>query len=135
MIDFRVLGWVSVALAVIASSPYWLRTLNSWTFKTKDKRFFKLLKTLRPIHKAAGILLALVSLYHGYLALSQNIRLHTGLLVYLAFLLTALLGTAHFFKKDKRAFKGHKVMALVSFLLFGLHLLAPWALGQWFGIW
>lgn len=52
--DFRVLGWISVALAVIASSPYWLKALNKWTFKTKDKRFLNLIKRLRPIHKAAG---------------------------------------------------------------------------------
>lgn len=133
--DFRVLGWVSVALAVIASAPYWLRTLNSWTFKTRDKRFLKLLKTLRPIHKVAGLLLAVIALYHGYLALNQNIKLHTGLLVYIAFFLTALLGVIHYFKKDKRVFKGHKAMVVISFLLFILHLLAPWMLGQWFGVW
>lgn len=132
---YQILGWASVFLAVLASSPYWLRTLNNWTFKTKDKRFLKLIKTLRPIHKVAGALLAVIALVHGYLALSNNLKLHTGLLVYLSFLLTAGLGMVHHFKKDKRAFKGHKVMALISFILFLLHLLAPWALGQWFGIW
>ena len=133
--DFRVLGWISIVLVVIASSPYWLRKLNSWTFKTKDKRFIKLLKVLRPVHKAAGIALAAIALYHGWLALGGQIKLHTGLLVYLSFLLTAALGAVHFFKKDKRVFKGHKAMVVISFALFLLHLIAPWALGQWFGIW
>lgn len=133
--DFRLLGWISVGLAVISASPYWLRMLNKWTFKTKKKWFTKLLRTLRPIHKATGLLLAAVALVHGYLALNQQIKFHTGSLVYLGFLLTVLLGIAHFYKKDKRAFKGHKAMALVSFLFFLLHLIEPWALGKWFGIW
>ena len=133
--DFRVLGWVSVGLAVISASPYWLRMLNKWTFKTRQKWFIKLLRTLRPIHKVAGLLLAVVALVHGYLALNQQIKLHTGTFVYLGFLLTVLLGIAHYYKKDKQAFKGHKVMALASFLFFLLHLFEPWALGKWFGIW
>ncbi|MDD4080814.1 MAG: hypothetical protein PHP02_05315 [Eubacteriales bacterium] len=133
--NFRVLGWISVALAVIASSPYWLRALNKWTFKTRDKRFLNLIKHLRPIHKAAGILLAATALVHGWMALGGRITLHTGLLVYLGFLLTVILGIAFFYAKDRRAFKGHKVMALAGFLLFLLHLVRPWALGEWFGIW
>lgn len=132
--DYRVLGWVSVTLAVLAASPYWLRMLNNWTFKTRDKRFINLLKVLRKVHKIAGLLLAAIALYHGYLALGRNLRLHTGLLVYLSFALTAGLGAIHLLVKDKRAFKGHKVMALVSFLLFLLHLLKPNALSAWFGI-
>lgn len=132
--NFRLLGWVSVVLAVIASSPYWLRKLNSWTFKTKDKRFFRLLKFLRPVHKIAGIALAVISLYHGYLALGGRLRLHTGLLVYLSFLLTAILGALHYFKKNKHVFKSHKIVALISFAFFLLHLISPWALYSWFGI-
>lgn len=133
--DFRLLGWISLGLAIVSASPYWLRTLNKWTFKTKKKWFTNLLRELRKIHKITGLLLAVIALYHGYLALNNNIKLHTGTLVYAAFLLTVVLGVVHYFKKDKRAFKGHKVMALVSFMLFLLHLIEPWALGKWFGIW
>lgn len=133
--NYRLLGWISVALAVLATSPYWLRTLNSWTLKSKDKRFMKLLKFLRKWHKLAGLILIAVAAVHGLWAVGWRIKLHTGSLVYLSFLLTVALGAVHFFKKDKRAFKGHKVMALVSFLFFLLHLIKPWALGQWFGLW
>lgn len=133
--DFRLLGWASIILAVIATSPWWLRKLNSLTFKTKDKRFLNLLKILRPIHKVAGILLALIAAYHGYLGLNGQIKWHTGSLLYLSFFLTAVLGVINYFKKDKRVFKGHKAMSLISMLLFLLHLLEPWALGKWFGIW
>lgn len=132
---FKLLGWVSVALAVVASSPYWLRTLNNWTFKTRDKRFFALLKFLRKLHKVLGLLLAAVALYHGFMALGGRIRLHTGLLAYAAFLLTALLGIWHHFRKNKTVFKVHKATALAGFLFFALHLLEPWALGKWFGLW
>lgn len=133
--DFRVLGWVLVGLAVVSASPYWLRMLNKWTFKTKAKWFTKLLRILRPVHKVTGLLLAVLAIVHAYLATGKFINLHTGSLVYLGFLLTVLLGIAHYYKKDKRAFKGHKVMALLSFLFFLLHLIEPWAFGKWFGIW
>ena len=131
---YAILGWISVGLAVIASSPYWLRTLNNWTFKTRDKRFFSLLKFLRKLHKPLGLVLAGIAIAHGYLALGQQIRLHTGLLVYISFLLTVVLGGVHFRLKNKTVFKFHKAMALVSFLLLLLHLIFPWALGQLFGI-
>lgn len=133
--NYKLLGWLSVALILIATAPYWLRKINQWTVKTKDKRFLNLIKRLRPIHRIAGVLLAIIALAHGWMALSGRIALHTGLLLYLALLLTAGLGAAFYFKKDRRAFKGHKVMALVSVLLLLLHLIKPWALGQWFGIW
>ena len=133
--DFRVLGWITLALAVIASSPYWLRTLNSWTVKTKDKRFMNFLKRLRKIHKPLGGLLAVIALVHGYMALSGRIALHTGLLVYLGFFLAAGLGLWHHLKKNPKVFKAHKTVVLISFLLLALHLIKPWALGQWFGIW
>ncbi len=130
---YAVLGWISVALAVIATAPWWLRMGNKYTFKTRDPRFMKFIKFLRPIHKAAGIGLAILAVVHGYLALGNRIRIHTGLLVYASFLLTAALGAVFYYKKDKHAFKGHKVMALVSILLFLLHLIRPWALGELFG--
>ena len=131
---YAILGWTSIGLAVIASSPYWLRMLNNLTFKTKDKRFFSLLKFLRKIHKPLGLLLAVIAIIHGYLALNGNIRLHTGLLVYISFFLTAVLGGIHYRLKNKTIFKFHKTMVLVSFLLLILHLAFPWALGQLFGL-
>ena len=135
MMNYRVLGWISLTLAVIAAAPFWLRALNQRTVKTRDKRFLSLIKRLRPAHKAAGLLLAFISLTHGWLALSGRLALHTGLLVYAGLLLTALLGIWHYFARDRRVFRAHKTMAAVSFLLLLLHLIKPWAIGQWFGIW
>jgi len=132
---YSILGWTSLGLAVVASSPYWLRMLNNWTFKTKDKRFLNLLKFLRKLHKPLGLILAVIAIIHGFLALNNRIRLHTGLLVYLGFLVSAILGGAHYRLKKKGLFKAHKISVLVSFLLLLLHLLKPWALGQWLGIW
>lgn len=82
MMNYRVLGWISLTLAVIAAAPFWLRTLNQRTVKTRDKRFLSLIKRLRPAHKAAGLLLAFISLTHGWLALggrlSEVVRLAPG---------------------------------------------------------
>ena len=133
--DFRILGWITLALAVIASSPYWLRTLNSWTVKTKDKRFMNALKFLRKLHKPLGIVLALLAIWHGYEALLRyQFRLHTGLIAYAGFVITALLGIWHWRKKNKQIFKVHKTMALISVLLVVIHLLWPGAIWQLLGI-
>ncbi len=130
---YQILGWLSVAILVIVTAPYWLRTLNNWTIKTKDKRFLNFLKFLRKLHKPLGVVLAGIALWHAYLALG-SLRLHTGLLVYLGILLTAVLGYLHHRKKDKRIFKGHKTMALISALLLVLHLLWPGAIWYLFKV-
>ena len=132
---FRALGWISMILAFIASSPYWLTRLNNWTFKSKDPRFFKFIKLMRKTHKWLGVLLVMVALIHGYLAYRLNP--HTGLLVFTGFFLTMILGLWHHFakKKNRRVFKAHKTMVLISFLLLLTHLLWPGALGELFGIW
>jgi hypothetical protein len=133
--NFRVLGYIMVALAVIASSPYWVARLNKWTFKTRDPRYIKLLKFLRNIHKPIGVLLLIGSLIHGYQAYRLNP--HTGFVVFLSFLAAVLLGGKHYSskKKNPKVFKAHKIMVLVSFALLLIHLLWPSALGQLFGIW
>lgn len=130
---YQVLGWLNLALIVIVTAPYWLRTLNQWTVKTRDKRFLNCLKFLRRLHKPIGIAIAALALWHGFIAWG-SLRPHTGMLVYASFILTALLGAAHWRRKDKRAFKGHKVMALLSVLLMLLHLLWPSALYSLFGV-
>ena len=130
--NYRLMGYLTLALLVIVTAPYWLRTLNQWTFKTKDKRFFNLLKFLRKLHKPLGLVLAALAAWHGYTIFRLN--LHTGLLAFISFVITAILGGMHYKLKDKRIFKIHKIMAFVSVLLVALHLLWPGALRQVFGI-
>ena len=135
MAIFRILGWASMALAVIASSPWWLRQLNGLTFKTRDKRFFNALKFLRKLHKPAGAALAAIAAVHWYLSVEYlGTSLVTGMLVFLSFFLTAFLGGWHFRKKNKTVFKLHKISVLASFLLFLLHRIAPYLLG-WVRLW
>jgi len=130
---YKILGLINLALVVIITSPFWLRTLNKWTFKTKDKHFLDTVKFLRKLHKPLAIVLALNILWHAYLALG-TIRLHTGLLAYISFLLTVTVGGIYYKKKGKLLFKVHKTLALVSVLLVIIHLLWPEAIWQIFGI-
>lgn len=130
--DYRLLGYLTLFLLVVVTAPYWLRTLNNWTIKTKSKSFLNLIKFLRKLHKPLGILLAVMAAWHGYVIFWLN--LHTGLLAFGAFIITALLGVYHWRKKDKHVFKAHKTMALLSALLVALHLLWPSALRQLFGL-
>lgn len=129
----QILGWVAVALTALVTAPYWLRKLNGWTFKTRDKRFLNFIKFLRKLHKPAGILLVALTLWHGLLALG-TLRLHTGLIAHVAFVITGLLGIAFWLIKDKRAFQGHKVMALVSVMLVLVHIFWRGAVYQLFGV-
>lgn len=133
--NFRLIGWFSVALAALAILPFLVRVTNQKVFKSRSKTYFKVFKILRATHKVAGLLLAVVSLVHGFMALNGRVRLHTGTLVHLGFLVTAILGIIYYRKKNRTLFRVHKTAALVSYLLLGLHLLQPWALGQWFGLW
>jgi cytochrome b561 len=131
---YKILGIINVILVVIITSPFWLRTLNKWTIKTKDKRFLDLIKFLRKLHKPFAILLALNILVHAYLALNGTFRLHTGLLAYIGFLLTVTVGGIYYKKKGKTLFKIHKTLALTSVVLVLIHLAWPEAIWQIFGI-
>ena len=130
---YKWLGYISVALVVFITSPYWLRKLNGWTFKTKDKRFFNLLKFLRKLHKPLGVLLGLVSFWHAMLALG-SLRIHTGLLAFVGFILTVGVGFLFWINKNKKVFKLHKTLALLSILFLIVHLLWPSALWYLFRI-
>lgn len=132
---YRLLGWLSLILMLVLTAPYWLRKLNSWTFKTKNKKFLNFIKLLRKPHKALGIALGLVSLAHGLLMMNGQLKLHTGSLAYLGFFATVILGGVYHKKRGKKLFLVHKAAALISALLLILHLVKPWALGQWFGLW
>lgn len=129
---YKTLGIISLVLVILITAPYWLRTLNSWTVKTKDKRFMNLIKFMRKLHKPLGLALVVVAVWHGYLAL--NLRLHTGLLAFAGFVVTAGFGGAFHMTKNKKFFKAHKTMALVSVLLMVVHLIWPNALWQLFKI-
>lgn len=130
---YKILGIISLILVIVITSPFWLRTLNSWTVKTKDKRFFYLLKFLRKLHKPLGLALAVLVIWHGTLAWGWS-RLHTGHLALIGFLITVILGGAYYKLKNKKLFKAHKLMALISVLLLVLHRLWPSALWRIFGI-
>ena len=123
---YKILGIISLVLVILITAPYWLRKLNGWTFKTKDKRFLALLKFLRKLHKPMGLALVAIAMWHGYEIL--RLRPHTGLLAFIGFVVTACLGGAYFKTKNKKFFKAHKIMALVSVLLMAVHLLWPNAL-------
>ena len=133
MTTVQAMGWISVVLAVIVTAPWWLRKANALTFKSKNKRFLNLIKLLRKLHKPLGIALIALTLWHGLMALG-TLRLHTGLIAHVSFVITGLLGIAFWLLKDKRAFKGHKVMALVSVLLVLVHIFWRGAIYQLFGV-
>lgn len=125
---YAILGILSVVLAIIITSPYLIRSLNTKFFHIKGSGYTKTLKTLRTIHKPAGAILLIIALIHGYLALG-TFRIHSGQLVWLAFFATAILGLLFFLKRKPALLKAHRTAALVAVILIVVHLVFPNILG------
>lgn len=123
---FSILGYLSTASLVILVMPYILRVVNKKYFKNNEK--IKLVvKELKKVHKPAGILLAILSLIHGYMAFG-GFALHTGSLLYLSIFITIIFGVLFGYKKKKVFLDTHKVFVVVAIVLLAVHLLFPSAL-------
>lgn len=129
---YQILGFFNIALLVILTSPYWVRKLAGWLYPKKRIAGTKFYKTLRAVHKPAGIALVIVTLIHGYLALG-SLRLHTGVVAGVMVLVTATLGALFYYTKKRLLFRWHKAAALAVVLLTALHLIAPNLLYTLFG--
>lgn len=123
---FSILGYVSTALLIVLVMPYVLRVANKKYFKNNDK-VKKVVKELKKWHKPAGVLLAIVSLVHGYMAFG-GFRLHTGSLLYLAIFVVIVFGALFGYKKKKIFLDMHKAFVVVAVILLAVHLLFPSAL-------
>lgn len=128
---FRILGWINVGLLVIVLLPWIGTKVNKLFFEGKNESLRTGIRWIRTVHKPAAVLLVVVAIVHGYLAVGRLI-LHTGTVLYVSLLLTAVTGIGFWRRKKKVIFQGHKFFALVSTLLFLLHWLAPGALRGWF---
>ena len=124
---YVILGWLNVAFLVVMTSPYWLRFLNKHIFHLQGGAYIKTIKFLRSVHKPLGIAVLVIALIHGYLALGA-LRLHTGTILWIAFFLTAVLGSLFYFTKKRPFFTWHKRMVLVAIVLLLIHLLFPSAI-------
>lgn len=125
--SFRLLGQISALLLLIQILPYTLNFLNRKLIKTKSPGFRTFMKWLRKTHKYTGVLLLLIAAYHGYLAMGR-IQLHTGTVLYLMVILTAIAGYGFHIKKKKEILQVHRLLAGIMVLLLALHYFAPWAL-------
>lgn len=97
---FRTLGWINAALLLLVLLPYLGTRLNKLAFSGKNKTLQNGVRALRKVHKPAGILLAVLAFVHGYMAVGR-IMLHTGTVLYVAAVLTALAGIGFWQKKKK----------------------------------
>lgn len=121
------IGWLNIAIFVIMTAPFWLRFLNTHLFHLKGGAYLKVIKVLRRIHKPIGVGLLVLAVIHGYLALG-SLRLHTGLLVLLAAVVTAVFGLFYYLFKKKTLLRWHRAMVVVTLLFVVIHLLFPSAL-------
>lgn len=123
---YAVLGYLSSALLALLFLPYVLRILNQKLFGNQPA-IHTAVKTSKKLHRPLGVLVAVISIVHGYLALG-GFRLHTGSLLYFSMLLTALCGVLFFVKKKKNLLFLHRFFAVVTILLWAVHLLFPSAI-------
>ena len=122
---FALLSVISLAVVLV---PYVMNFINRKFLKTKNENYRNTLKLFRKLHKPAGIAFLIVAFAHGYLKMGTLLTLHTGTLLYLSVLATAILGLIFHKKKKRPWFKWHKITALISVILFLLHFFQPWAL-------
>jgi hypothetical protein len=124
---YSILGWLNVVILGILVTPYILKYLNKNILKSNSNGIRNTIKFLRRLHKPLGLTLAVVALIHGYLALGR-LRLHTGSLLYLSIIITAVLGGSFYRLKKKILFTWHKRFALISIIILLIHLFYPNAL-------
>ena len=118
------LGWLNIGLIAVMTSPFWLRFLSKRIPRLRSEAYRGAIKFLRAIHKPLGAAILVIALIHGYLAWG-TLRLHTGTILWLSVLITALLGASFYLFKKKQLFVWHKRMALLVVLLLTVHLLFP----------
>lgn len=126
--DYVFFAWLSVIALVIVLVPYVMNFLNRKFLKTKNETYRNTLKFFRKLHKPSGIVFAIVAFVHGYMVMGTIFTLHTGTLLYVFVLATAILGAIFYTKKKRPWFKWHKITALISAILFLLHFFQPWAI-------
>ncbi len=129
---YRILGWLNAGLLLVMTAPFWLRFLNERLFHLKGGAYAKTIKALRTIHKPLGGAILLIGFIHGYLALGA-FRPHTGALVALSILATAILGFLFYKLRKKGLFLWHRRSVLLIVLFLLIHLIFPSALYYLFG--
>lgn len=126
--DYVFFAWLSVLALGIVLVPYVMSFFNRKFLKTKSEKYRNTLKFFRKFHKPAGLVFVIVAFIHGYMVMGTMFTLHTGTLLYLFVLATAILGGLFYRKKKRPFFKWHKITALISVILFLLHFIRPWAI-------
>lgn len=129
------LGWLTVILAAWNLTLFVVRRVwKIWRKRqtTKEKKtppaWLKYwLKAMQHTHPITGMLMLATGLAHGYLALGQQIMMHTGLLVWLGVI--ALFGiriVGIMIKSFRRWRMVHTALDFVFWGLLILHLTNPW---------
>ncbi len=124
---YSILGWVNAILLVLILLQFLLNYSNRKFFKTDNVTFKKVQKLFKTIHKPLGITLAILGPIHGILALG-GFRPHTGSLLYLSLMITAILGGSFYRLRKRVFFLWHKRFAALTVLLLVVHLIFPDAL-------
>lgn len=86
----------------------------------------KIVKILSRYHKAAAICLIILGLFHGWIALGGQFRLHTGVLLWFSIITNLLIFMVGRYYKKPKWLKVHRIMALFVMLLLVLHLTIPY---------
>jgi len=121
---YSILGWLNVLIIGALVAPYILKILNKNFIKSKSNKIKNTIKLLRRFHKPLGISLAVIALIHGYLALG-SLRIHTGSILYVLIIITAVLGGSFYKLKKRILLTWHKRFVLISLLFLLIHLFYP----------
>ena len=118
------LGWVNIALVIIAGLLFMLRRMNKLIYTNKNATLKKIVKFLSRIHPYIGITLLITAYIHGELALGTIFKVHTGSLAWtiiFIMMLIALIGKRF---RIKYWLKLHRTLAILLMFSVLLHLFA-----------
>ncbi len=126
MAIYSFLGWFFVVILALMVLPYLLKLLMKHSEKARKNKTLKMiLKSTRKMHRYIILIVLLLAPVHAYLALGGNLQLHTGSLLYLSILLTAVGGFVFYKTKNKKVIKFHKLGAVLVLILLFIHLVYP----------
>lgn len=118
------LGSLSAILFLFLILPFVLNLINKRFYDYQNQNLMKWSKAIRKYHKQAGVLIAIVAITHGILMLGE-FKLHTGFVLYIGILITAILGFSYYKSKNKSLYMWHKRMMFLDLILLIIHLTVP----------
>ena len=117
------LGWINALSALLMGGIYPIKKRTA-----SNQALIPLYRVVRKLHPLIGSLMVVIGGYHGYLMLGENLRIHSGTLVWLVLILmgaAAMIGQA--VKPLQKKWRPlHRILGVIMLLLLVAHIVSPY---------